>query len=150
MAWHRPGGKPLSEPIMVTLLTHICVTRPQWVKKRKNAELFYQYHKEFPNPCVSRVNTYLLQLVGGRASHWQMGVNWCDNTPRHQRNLPCFITIFCCTYWDISGNCCRPQWYLQTTNYAAVKTYHWQWFTNLWCAISTHWSLRKVAVISKV
>ena len=34
MAWRRPGDKPLSEPMMVTLPTHICVTRPQWVKKR--------------------------------------------------------------------------------------------------------------------
>ena len=32
MAWRRPGDKPLSEPMMVNLLTHICVTRPQWVK----------------------------------------------------------------------------------------------------------------------
>ena len=31
MAWHRPGDKPLSAPMMVSLLTHICVTRPQWV-----------------------------------------------------------------------------------------------------------------------
>ena len=31
MAWRRPGDKPLSEPMMVKLLTHICVTRPQWV-----------------------------------------------------------------------------------------------------------------------
>ena len=30
MAWHRPGDKPLSKPMMVTLLTHICITRPQW------------------------------------------------------------------------------------------------------------------------
>ena len=30
-AWRRPGDKPLSEPMMVSLLTHICVTRPQWV-----------------------------------------------------------------------------------------------------------------------
>ena len=29
MAWRRPGDKPLSEPMMVSLLTHICVTRPQ-------------------------------------------------------------------------------------------------------------------------
>ena len=28
MAWHRPGDKPLSEPMMVSLLTHLCVTRP--------------------------------------------------------------------------------------------------------------------------
>ena len=31
MAWHQPGDKPFSEPMMVSLLTHICVTRPQWV-----------------------------------------------------------------------------------------------------------------------
>ena len=30
-AWRRSGDKPLSEPMMVSLLTHICVTRPQWV-----------------------------------------------------------------------------------------------------------------------
>ena len=32
MAWRRPGDKPLSEPMLVRSLTHICVTRPQWVK----------------------------------------------------------------------------------------------------------------------
>ena len=32
MAWCRPGDKPLSEPMMARLPTHICVTRPQWVK----------------------------------------------------------------------------------------------------------------------
>ena len=32
MAWRRPGDKPLSEPMMISLPTHICVTRPQWVK----------------------------------------------------------------------------------------------------------------------
>ena len=31
MAWRRPGDKPLSEPMMDRLPTHICVTRPQWV-----------------------------------------------------------------------------------------------------------------------
>ena len=31
MAWCRPGDKPLSEPMMANLLTHICVTRPHWV-----------------------------------------------------------------------------------------------------------------------
>ena len=32
MACRLDGTKPLSEPMMVSLLTHICVTRPQWVK----------------------------------------------------------------------------------------------------------------------
>ena len=32
MAWHQPGDKPLSEPMMVSLLKHICVTQSQWVE----------------------------------------------------------------------------------------------------------------------
>ena len=32
MAWRRPGGKPLSEPMMVNLLMHIWVPWPWWVK----------------------------------------------------------------------------------------------------------------------
>ena len=35
MAWRRPGDKPLSEPMTVNLITHICVTRPQWVGANK-------------------------------------------------------------------------------------------------------------------
>ena len=31
MAWRRSGDKPLSESMMVSLPTHICVTRHQWV-----------------------------------------------------------------------------------------------------------------------
>ena len=37
MAWRRPGDKPLSEPMMVSLLTQICVTRPQWVNILKTS-----------------------------------------------------------------------------------------------------------------
>ena len=36
MAWRRLGDKPLSEPMMVSLLTHICITRPQWVTANTN------------------------------------------------------------------------------------------------------------------
>ena len=32
MAWRQPSDKPLSEPRMESLLMHICITRPQWVK----------------------------------------------------------------------------------------------------------------------
>ena len=30
-AWRRPGDKPLSEPMLVSLLTHKCITRPERV-----------------------------------------------------------------------------------------------------------------------
>ena len=38
MAWRQPGDKPLSGPMMVCLLTHICVTRPQSVKIKAQSE----------------------------------------------------------------------------------------------------------------
>ena len=40
MAWRRPGDKPLSEPMMVSSTTHICVTRPQWVNLSCCCDLF--------------------------------------------------------------------------------------------------------------
>ena len=39
MAWRCSGDKPLSEPNMVSLPAHICVTRPQWVNQR-------MYHRD--------------------------------------------------------------------------------------------------------
>ena len=32
MGWRRSGDKPLPEPMMFSLMTHICLTRPQWDK----------------------------------------------------------------------------------------------------------------------
>ena len=43
MAWRRPGDKPLSEPMLVSLPTCICVTRPQWVNTLKPE----QYGRQF-------------------------------------------------------------------------------------------------------
>ena len=36
MAWRRPGAKLLSEAMMVSLTTHICVARLQWVNDGNN------------------------------------------------------------------------------------------------------------------
>ena len=47
MAWRRPGDKPLSEPMMVSLPTHICVTRPQWVNWKGFQSLHFK-----PCRCV--------------------------------------------------------------------------------------------------
>ena len=38
MACRRPGDKPLSETMVLSLLTHICITRPQWVKSTINSQ----------------------------------------------------------------------------------------------------------------
>ena len=41
MAWRRSGDKSLSEPMMVSLPTHICVTRPQWVKAKCRQRMYH-------------------------------------------------------------------------------------------------------------
>ena len=51
MAWRRSGDKSLSEPMMVSLPTHICVTRPQWVKliantRQNSGECWFLSHTE--------------------------------------------------------------------------------------------------------
>ena len=46
MAWRRIGDKPLSEPMMVSLPTHICVTRPQWVNCRGFARHLICYSEQ--------------------------------------------------------------------------------------------------------
>ena len=44
MAWRRPGDKPLSDPMMVKLLTYICVARPQWVKRLQKLYSHYELY----------------------------------------------------------------------------------------------------------
>ena len=52
MACRRPGDKPLSEPMGVSLLTHICVTRPQWVKVFIPASIcLYEYRYRYSMRC---------------------------------------------------------------------------------------------------
>ena len=42
MAWHRSGDKPLSEPMVVNILTLICIPRPQWVNSSgAEAKIFW-------------------------------------------------------------------------------------------------------------
>ena len=43
MAWRRPGDKPLSEPMLLCSLTHICVTRPQWVNSLWPSDMICQH-----------------------------------------------------------------------------------------------------------
>ena len=53
MALCRPGDKPLFEPVMVRLPTHICVNRPQWV----NVIFPYNVKLQFLNTIKYTCNT---------------------------------------------------------------------------------------------
>ena len=50
MAWRLPGDTPLSEQMVVRLLMHICVSRPQWVK------LNYHWVSVDPDLCCHMVS----------------------------------------------------------------------------------------------
>ena len=61
MAWHRPGDKPLSEPMMVSLLTHICIMRPQLVKVLTCCGLVTPHGDEVMACCLTAPSHWLNQ-----------------------------------------------------------------------------------------
>ena len=72
MAWRWPGGKPLSEPMTVNLLMHICVTRPQW------------FNPILTGTCKAKAVTYLDLIEGTYMKNtWRCGVskNSLDDQP---------------------------------------------------------------------
>ena len=107
MTWRRPGDKPLSEPMVVSLLTHICVTRPQWVKgclrwippcplhvvisatflntlswNSKKAEIYYVSQDRF-NRTGIKIFANILHSFKHRLS------NWCNvNLTKYSLFLP--------------------------------------------------------------
>ena len=72
MAWRRPGNKPLSEPMTVSSLTHICVTQPQWVKQSGTKPNLVA--KIWP-PNLVTICAWLPKLVANINSQFQHLVN---------------------------------------------------------------------------
>ena len=97
MAWRRPGDKPLSEPMMVSLLTHICITRPQWVKIATNKAFLY---RKKISPAVNldgsmqrtRHICYNSEVTCLALTHW----------------FQCHLCVFfCCPLSSCIGNCAK-------------------------------------------
>ena len=67
MAWRRPGNKPLSESMMISLQIHICVTRPQWVKKISTdlrcGEEHHAVFLERSTSCSNLISTPRIQQI---------------------------------------------------------------------------------------
>ena len=67
LVWRRRGDKPLSEPMMVSLLAHICVIRPQWVRDG--------IMKKICHISCEREEWHFLNMVGKLAERPPPG--WC-------------------------------------------------------------------------
>ena len=76
MAWRRPGVKPLSEPMVVSLLTHICVTRPQWVNVNTTNTIQYKNQAALQevNYVTLHACTALVLEIDGLVLCWYDGV----------------------------------------------------------------------------
>ena len=81
MAWRRPGDNPLSELMMVSLPTHICVTRPQWVKMTSLETHVVSNHRQFE--CLFN---RLLRLLTQKHQN-TTALSLCDGNPSNTCRL---------------------------------------------------------------
>ena len=92
MAWRRPGDKPLSEPMMVSLLTHICVTGPQWVNSLAPGKFDWNFtHVIFKQvlaidgwgiSCEIALMWMSLDFTDDQSTLVQV-MDWCRQAPSH-------------------------------------------------------------------
>ena len=107
MAWRWPGDKPLSETMMVSLLTHICVTRFQWFNPLKhrnmrgilpthgfNRNWFRQWIKFIlPHLQVIHINKISYNMQTNSISNQQAAV-YDQNFPKHDSHTPLDVATF--------------------------------------------------------
>ena len=82
MAWRRTGDKPLSEPMILSSTTHICVTRPQWVKKKEALFLRRMYLKMLAAILFLSVVLRLEYSMRWRSIPWLL-MPWFLMSPDH-------------------------------------------------------------------
>ena len=94
MVWRRTGNKPLSEPMMVGLLTHICVTRPQWVINKSSlipVTLIQTSEKEdYDVPVLVIQHGFQLDMPNFIIINFTFFIY----VTRHLQSKPCF-RLFC-------------------------------------------------------
>ena len=143
MAWRRPGDKPLSEAVMVSLPTHLCVTRPQWVNGLvppgnnllpepmvtpiyvmicRHYTTFYQYH--FDLKCFSKIKSNILFL-----------------SLRVSCAFRFMLKYGTCLYkTQISPLVCK--WHRTNSSHIEysifISNWYWQYKNSLWCGRIIH------------
>ena len=100
MTWRCPGDKPLSEPIMIRLWTHICVTWPQRVKFRCH-RFSCVTHKSSLNICFSIIIWLQHSNRNTRHDIWKDMIMGYHNTDSVYIILNCSIFML---VWKLSNN----------------------------------------------
>ena len=86
MDWHRPSDKPLSEPMLVSFLTHICVTRPQWVNSPREVTGCSKWTRASAN--------FLCSFLCGISQFHSLWKRLCS----------CIWLLSICTFIPLGGN----------------------------------------------
>ena len=116
MAWRWPGGKSLSEPMMVSLLMHICVTWPQWVNV-----IFWKCRLSWGQ--VWSIDSMASLCLTGK-SHVGVQHNLVMMTPQGKHwdhNSQCWQNSCNNKFWTQYGLISR---YLKIFNHANMNTFH--------------------------
>ena len=114
MAWRRPGDKPLSEPMLVFVPTHICVTRPQWVKQSEwysNQYARIVFLSSFMG--ISRgVRNKITYVLSWRTVYALTQVIFCcfvNNTLERMNSSPFHAIQYAIIYSDVIMSAMAPQ-----------------------------------------
>ena len=116
MAWRQPGDKPLSEPMLVRPLTHICVTRPQWVNIKMLSYQYRDFHYKY------KTVSWLSYLYNRNPHAWKDGLN-IETGPGV---FPLFITLACWSYIDHVITCCHNV--CVQCNITNIFKVSWRWY----------------------
>ena len=85
MAWHRPGDKPLSEPILVSL----CVTRPQWVNTVGTDVVALWVSRSSTTTVLYIKNKRVFSTISTRNDFTTCAISVA--TKRQKMQIPCFL-----------------------------------------------------------
>ena len=80
LALRRPGDKPLSEPMIISLPTHKCVVRQYWVLRKMhpfhtNISWFYVFVYKFPYRTTEQRCCVIWYLCDANSINWQLSPN---------------------------------------------------------------------------
>ena len=93
MALRRPGDKPLYGPVMVSFLTYICVTRPQWVKHGTHVKAIYEVIHIHVHVIKCEYHQYMIHRSSMSCSWNAVRINiiqWFDDNDYAYIQLPVF------------------------------------------------------------
>ena len=137
LAGRRLGDKPLSEPVMASLLTHICVSRPQWVKSTSQHYYIWAWFECW----VSIKSVHKLLTRRDFSAYTSIGLMQCQLN--HNQNN----TVIFSASKDVMCICHDSLWFGSGHLYlCASRLLHWCWDNHMIAFLSILWKRRKITM----